>query len=229
MDKHQKGFTTVELVIVIAVIAILATVLIPTFSNLIDKANKSATLSDAYALYKSWLVENAANVKDDTVLAIVVGETGSEVVYLFENNQLNKEPATARRLPCNTIVICKNDAISLPTGFTLDPHTNAANADALCAVCGTSHIHNFDNADGSTSRYCACGTEHEHKFDGPESPFCACGIGHEHKYIIVDYTKVCELCGLYKPKYIKDRQLPVFLFLPANRHSPPVLRVVLLR
>jgi len=37
----RKGFTTVELVIVIAVIAILATVLIPTFSNLIEKANIS--------------------------------------------------------------------------------------------------------------------------------------------------------------------------------------------
>lgn len=38
----RKGFTTVELVIVIAVIAILATVLIPTFSNMIEKANISA-------------------------------------------------------------------------------------------------------------------------------------------------------------------------------------------
>ena len=41
--KHtnKKGFTIVELVIVIAVIAILAAVLIPTFSNLIKKANIS--------------------------------------------------------------------------------------------------------------------------------------------------------------------------------------------
>lgn len=42
MKKHnQKGFTIVELVIVIAVIAILAAVLIPTFSNLVKKANLS--------------------------------------------------------------------------------------------------------------------------------------------------------------------------------------------
>ena len=42
--KHtnKKGFTIVELVIVIAVIAILAAVLIPTFSNLIKKANESS-------------------------------------------------------------------------------------------------------------------------------------------------------------------------------------------
>ena len=44
--KHtnKKGFTIVELVIVIAVIAILAAVLIPTFSNLIKKANQSADI-----------------------------------------------------------------------------------------------------------------------------------------------------------------------------------------
>lgn len=39
--KNKKGFTVVELVIVIAIIAILAAVLIPTFSFLIKKANVS--------------------------------------------------------------------------------------------------------------------------------------------------------------------------------------------
>ena len=44
--KHtnKKGFTIVELVIVIAVIAILAAVLIPTFTNLIKKANESSDM-----------------------------------------------------------------------------------------------------------------------------------------------------------------------------------------
>ncbi len=45
--KSKKGFTIVELVIVIAVIAILAAVLIPTFSNVISKANESACLQSA--------------------------------------------------------------------------------------------------------------------------------------------------------------------------------------
>ena len=39
---NKRGFTIVELVIVIAVIAILAAVLIPTFSNLVKKANVTA-------------------------------------------------------------------------------------------------------------------------------------------------------------------------------------------
>ena len=40
--NNKKGFTIVELTIVIAVIAILAAVLIPTFSSVVDKANQSA-------------------------------------------------------------------------------------------------------------------------------------------------------------------------------------------
>ena len=42
--NNKKGFTIVELVIVIAVIAILAAVLIPTFSGIIAKANESADI-----------------------------------------------------------------------------------------------------------------------------------------------------------------------------------------
>ena len=50
--KNKKGFTIVELVIVIAVIAILAAVMIPTFSNIITKANESSVQQTAVALYK---------------------------------------------------------------------------------------------------------------------------------------------------------------------------------
>ncbi len=49
MFKNKKGFTIVELVIVIAVIAILAAVLIPTFSSVIENANKSAAVQEAKA------------------------------------------------------------------------------------------------------------------------------------------------------------------------------------
>ena len=53
----KKGFTLVELVIVIAVIAILAGVLIPTFGNVIEKANKSAALQEARNEYTAYLAD----------------------------------------------------------------------------------------------------------------------------------------------------------------------------
>ena len=49
---NQKGFTIVELVIVIAVIAILAAVLIPTFGGVIKKANESSALQAVQGAYK---------------------------------------------------------------------------------------------------------------------------------------------------------------------------------
>ena len=51
-NSNKKGFTIVELVIVIAVIAILAGVMIPTFSSLVTKANESKALQEATNAYK---------------------------------------------------------------------------------------------------------------------------------------------------------------------------------
>ena len=58
---NKKGFTIVELVIVIAVIAILATTLVPTFGDVIAKAQESAAKQAAKNAYTSYMVENAAS------------------------------------------------------------------------------------------------------------------------------------------------------------------------
>lgn len=75
MNKlNKKGFTLVELVIVIAVIAILAAVLIPTFSGAIEKANESAVLQAARSAYEEVLARDLAD-------GVVDGKEG-EKVYL---------------------------------------------------------------------------------------------------------------------------------------------------
>ena len=58
---NKKGFTIVELVIVIAVIAILAAVMIPTFGGIIKRANESAAMQEATATYKALLTEEKYN------------------------------------------------------------------------------------------------------------------------------------------------------------------------
>ena len=78
--NNKKGFTIVELVIVIAVIAILAAVLIPTFSGIITKANQSAVTQTAAALYKEAYALDLADGKLDgkegaTAIATVEGKT----------------------------------------------------------------------------------------------------------------------------------------------------------
>ena len=59
---NKKGFTIVELVIVIAVIAILAAVLIPTFSGVVEKANHSSVKSAARNCYTELMAATDANI-----------------------------------------------------------------------------------------------------------------------------------------------------------------------
>ena len=62
MNKlNKRGFTLVELIIVIAVIAILATVLIPTFNGVIKKAKASAALQEARSAYEETLAMDLAD------------------------------------------------------------------------------------------------------------------------------------------------------------------------
>ena len=66
---NKRGFTIVELVIVIAVIAILATVLVPTFSGVIANATDAAIKADAKAIYTEYIAaDNGANAEKDFVI-----------------------------------------------------------------------------------------------------------------------------------------------------------------
>ena len=69
---NKKGFTIVELVIVIAVIAILAAVLIPTFSGIVDRANKSAALQEVKNAYTATVAEELStpDTADDKITEI---------------------------------------------------------------------------------------------------------------------------------------------------------------
>lgn len=55
--NSKKGFTIVELAIVIAVIAILAGILIPTFASISKKAKETAALEEVNAAYTVYLAD----------------------------------------------------------------------------------------------------------------------------------------------------------------------------
>ena len=63
---NKKGFTIVELSIVIAVVAILSAVLIPTFSGIVNKAKDSAALQNAKNAYTEYISTEIDYAEDET-------------------------------------------------------------------------------------------------------------------------------------------------------------------
>lgn len=141
--NNRKGFTTVELVIVIAVIAILATVLIPTFSGLINTANKSAALQEANSVSKSWLADpdNVKIYTTDTVLAIET-EQGT---FIFKNNEMSEKPATnadIEALKCDNCIFLRqpkngtDSADDVTAGYVVINKWVDADENGKCDICG---------------------------------------------------------------------------------------------
>lgn len=51
LKKSKKGFTLMEMLIVVAIIAVLVIIAIPTFSNALNEARESADIANARAWY----------------------------------------------------------------------------------------------------------------------------------------------------------------------------------
>lgn len=101
MKNKKRGFTIVELVIVIAVIGILSAILIPTFANLSQKAQDAALQQNLRNAYASYTADKAD--KEDlkaegeivfTVLKMDDAQYNSKVYKLNAQNkweEANKE------------------------------------------------------------------------------------------------------------------------------------------
>ena len=111
-NLKKKGFTIVELVIVIAVIAVLAAVLIPTFINLTKKANISADEQAVAQMNKILKIEEASGNKPTSAM---------EVLNILTANGYNKsldpyysEYTLAWLSETNSVVLVKNNAVVYP-------------------------------------------------------------------------------------------------------------------
>lgn len=94
LKKMKKAFTITELVIVIAVIAILAAVLIPTFTTVVNKANESAAMQEARSEFENFNVEVLTSESDvrNFVIKYQKGDGAKPYYFVVTNGQFDPTP-----------------------------------------------------------------------------------------------------------------------------------------
>lgn len=104
--NNKKGFTIVELVIVIAVIGILAGVLIPTFSNVTKSANETAAMEEAKNSLTAVLSANKGVIATDSKFVVK-----GEYVFNYENGALQTTADDEAKVTNTKLVVYLNDKL----------------------------------------------------------------------------------------------------------------------
>ena len=181
----KRGFTIVELVIVIGVIAVLAAVIIPTFSGIIDKAKNSAATQEALGAYTEYMIEHAAGGNsseyvfyktEDKIVVLKNGgvldvyETEEEAIKAtFDNPETSEDESEGISL--GTVEInglyfmqsgeqeCNHSYVSVVTAPTC---VNDGYTTHTCSLCGDSYTDSETTPTGVHEYIdgkCVCGAE----------------------------------------------------------------------
>ena len=116
--KNRKGFTIVELVIVIAVIGILATVLVPTFGNVISDAKNAGDLQKAKNIYTNYVSKHVDETKADGTA--------------YETQDVSVQVEAGK-------FFIVTDGVMAKTSVAAATHTTIVYADGSCTETACSH------------------------------------------------------------------------------------------
>ena len=111
MKKNNKGFTLVELIVVLVILAILAAILVPALLGYIDKARNGQYLEEAHSIYtavQAYGTEQYAKAPTadvdasgiSTYIAPIVEPTKDVSVSVGWGSGTDKDKHTVKTLSC---------------------------------------------------------------------------------------------------------------------------------
>ena len=136
--SNKKGFTLVELIVVIAIMAILAAVLVPTVTSKIKDANVSAAVSDLNAV--------ASSIQAD--LISLRSDSSSTTILVKSDSGANTLKDTTIKFNIDTTKVGANCTVAYDasTGVFTITHTKYASDVTAATVAADGTITNATKA-----------------------------------------------------------------------------------
>jgi len=90
MEKNNnRGFSFIEILVVVAIIAILASISIPTYARIQERANRAVAIDNAQSIVSCINAHNRAATADDSLVPITGLMSGEYIVLSGTDNNGN--------------------------------------------------------------------------------------------------------------------------------------------